>query len=141
MGSPSGLATYDGTTLRPVPGRERLRGVGVASSAEGSLTAVSMWRDDVENGDQPAIVLLDRSGARASTQPGGQPPGTNVWNTLMFSADGRRLAARMVDIGGTREPVTAIWDLQAPARPRLLALPDTDFSLPSLGRPDGLVHR
>ncbi|CAN7328223.1 nSTAND1 domain-containing NTPase [Knoellia sp. LjRoot47] len=131
MGSPSGLATYDGTTLRPVPGRERLRGVGVASSAEGSLTAVSMWRDDVENGDQPAIVLLDRSGARASTQPGGQPPGTNVWNTLMFSADGRRLAARMVDIGGTREPVTAIWDLQAPARPRLLALPDTDFSLPS----------
>jgi len=126
-----GLTTYDGSTLRPEGDRERPRGVGVLASPDGDVVAVSMWRDDVENGDQPAIVLLDRSGKRASTQLGGQPAGMNVWNHLAFSPGGRWLAARMNDISGTRPPVTAVWDLQAPARPRVLPLSDTSYAVPS----------
>ncbi|WP_457254519.1 nSTAND1 domain-containing NTPase [Pedococcus sp. P5_B7] len=116
-GDDVGLELRDGRTLEQVRVPKPIKGIGVVVSPDGSRYAVSTWADLVESGTEPAVQLLDRTGARSTTQLGGLPAGFHVFDTMGFSPNGRWLAVGFRDLLGEKPGVTAVWDLRAPGKP------------------------
>ena len=69
-------------------------------SPDGQRYAVPMWADLVENGVEPPVLLLDKSGARSSVQLGGFPADHHAFNNLGFSPNGRWLAVTLRPLRG-----------------------------------------
>ncbi|HET7276673.1 MAG TPA: BTAD domain-containing putative transcriptional regulator [Dermatophilaceae bacterium] len=126
-----GLELFDGQTLRRVSPPEKVRGVAVVPSPDGQRYAVSMWADLVEDGVEPPVVLLDRTGARSAVQLGGFPSGFHVFDNMGFSPNGRWLAVFLHHLKGEKPSVMAVWDLSTPSRP-VASFPLRDGGTPTV---------
>jgi WD40 repeat protein len=106
---------------------------------------VTVSGDLVEDGVEPPVLLLDRTGARAEVQLGGIPPERHVLDEgfprrwyLGYSPTGRWFTASLIHMQGVEvEPtLTYVWDLQSPRRPVAVLDLGHEGSAPTLS-PDG----
>ena len=119
-----GLELYDGATLRRLPVPEKLVGGSVVARPDGQGYAVSIAGDLVEGGQEPPILLLDRTGARSAVQLGGLPRPYQVLDLgfprrwyLGFSPTSRWFAASLVRMPEDGKTLTFVWDLESPQQP------------------------
>lgn len=140
----SGFELFDGSTLRHLPVADKVLGGSVHARPDGSGYVVSVLADLVDDGEAP-LVLLDRAGARAAVQPGGYPPRYHSKDAASFphnrsyvgfSADGRWLAASLIQITEEEPTGTFLWDLRSPSRPLSRLSLGVEGSAPTLS-PDG----
>ena len=138
-----GLELYDAPTLRRLPLPEKLIGGTVVARPDGQGFAVSISGDLVENGQEPPVLLLDRTGARSPVQLGGIPPGYHVLDLgfphrwyLGYSPTGRWFTVSLAHIHGEKPTLTLVWDLRSPGRPAATLELGHVGSAPTLS-PDG----
>jgi DNA-binding SARP family transcriptional activator/WD40 repeat protein/energy-coupling factor transporter ATP-binding protein EcfA2 len=119
-----GLELYAGPTLRRVTLPEKLVGGTVVARPDGQGYAVSISGDLVESGQEPPVLLLDRTGARSAVQLGGIPPLHHVLDLgfprrwyLGYSPNSRWFTASLIQMQEVTPTLTFVWDLLAPARP------------------------
>jgi WD40 repeat protein len=115
-----GVTVFDGTTLQEVHRAAAVRGVGLVAGAGGIFAATLEPEAAAGPSDAPAVTLLERDGTPSRVRLGGTPVDHYAQQELSFSPHGRWLAAVLLDREGATPPVTAVWDLRAPARPAAL---------------------
>ena len=120
----TGFELYEGASLRHLPVPEKVLGGSVHARPDGTGYVVSVLADLVADGE-PALLLLDRTGARSPVQLGGLPAHYHSKDAaafahnrsyLGFSADGRWLAASLTQITEEEPTGTFLWDLRSPSR-------------------------
>lgn len=133
----SDLRLLDGKTLAPVAQPSTgTRSVGLVASPDGTRFAAVGWTNLVQDGQLPAVVLLDADGSRSATQLGGIPKGFHTFQELNFSPNGRWLSATLRPFNQKQEATrTLVWNLASPAKP-LASLSLDDDGSPVVS-PDG----
>ncbi|WP_404384737.1 winged helix-turn-helix domain-containing protein [Knoellia locipacati] len=109
---------HDGATLRLQKQEAGTpRAVGVTASPDGRRYAMTPWPGLVQERKEPAVILLDAEGARATQQLGGIPDGYFGYQDIGFSPNGRWLAVSLRPFERDADWRTLVWDLDAPSRP------------------------
>ena len=140
-----GLELYDGPTLRRVSLPEKLVGGSVVARPDGQGYAVTISGDLVEDGVEPPVLLLDRTGARSAVQLGGIPPGYHVLDMgfprrwyLGYSPTSRWFTASLIHMPGGRgaHPHVRLGPAVSPAGPWRSSTLGLEGSAPTIS-PDG----
>lgn len=106
-------------SLAEVATHASLAGAAVVAGVTDGGAAAAVRSDLIGSGSPPLppVVLLDETGASASSQLGGIPEGRYVVQTLSLTPDGRWLVMEMLDIEGAEPPQLGVWDLESPSTP------------------------
>ncbi|MGA8980034.1 MAG: WD40 repeat domain-containing protein, partial [Pedococcus sp.] len=110
---------------------------------DGQGYAVTISGDVVEDGSEPPILLLDRSGARSKVQLCGIPARYHVLDMgfprrwyLGYSPTSRWFTSTLIHLQDEQPPHTFVWDLRSPSRPTAVLSLGSVGSAPTIS-PDG----